>query len=588
MLGSPLVPNQDGSLRLNCLIKGKYKVLIVTVGRDYVVSELKEVIQSEARHGTLKDVDPHTLELWKPKDPIAAKPEKTLAARIGSLEGGLSEFADELDPTDSVFDIFSMSPPKHEIHIIVKAPATVSLLKRKRDDPTDISQKLSSLWTKPVALDLQHLKEYFEKPLDPDWKIPLSYNRRKGYLSNEKYSAQVCSDEDLELLFKQSEDETAVGILPLFDHAIALDPVDPSGTEMSLISFWDRNIRHILERPLGVACIRDQGTEIDKLRPCFGLLLSNVCVFRGEEKRIYFAGAHPRDELKRKTRWVYDPAPYTLGYYAIGTQVVLAAIVQPPAESLRIVDLISADLSSRRERIKNAVRMIKLCGILKRLQQVIGEDKDRDMHLQSRVSKSIEYFLSNVRKTYRLGDEDNGKERVEHLMAIYASLVSKGVPNVDRLKKAEIQHEVHGSYVDLGPRGIDEGPKSPLDVRNAVVCILEALKVAHADPPVFHRDIRWPNIMQSREDSSKWFLIDWEDASFAPTKAAPHLSQREHSPKVYEDNHGADVDIWAVGRLIFTARVQVPALRDLGLMMMERRVLNAEQGLREIYNLPPF
>ncbi|KAF8344469.1 hypothetical protein F5887DRAFT_1205044 [Amanita rubescens] len=65
-----------------------------------------------------------TLDLWKPKGPIAAKPEKTLAARIGSLEGGLSEFADKLDPTDSVFDIFSMSPPKHEIHIIVKAPAT--------------------------------------------------------------------------------------------------------------------------------------------------------------------------------------------------------------------------------------------------------------------------------------------------------------------------------------------------------------------------------------------------------------------------------------------------------------------------------
>ena len=91
--------------------------------------------------------------------------------------------------------------------------------------------------------------------------------------------------------------------------------------------------------------------------------------------------------------------------------------------------------------------------------------------------------------------------------------------------------------------------------------------------------------MQSQEDSSKWFLIDWEDASFAPTKGAPHLSQSEHSPNVYKDNHGADVDMWAVGRLIFTARVQVPALRDLGQMMMEGRVLNAEQGLRDIYNL---
>jgi hypothetical protein len=58
------------------------------------------------------------------------------------------------------------------------------------------------------------------------------------------------------------------------------------------------------------------------------------------------------------------------------------------------------------------------------------------------------------------------------------------------------------------------------------------------------------------EESSKWFLIDWEDASFAPTKAAPQLSHAEHSPNVYKDDHDIDVDIWAVGWLIFTARPQ--------------------------------
>ena len=89
----------------------------------------------------------------------------------------------------------------------------------------------------------------------------------------------------------------------------------------------------------------------------------------------------------------------------------------------------------------------------------------------------IEYFSSHVRKTYGLANSVDGKERVKHLKAIYASLISKGVPNVDRLKKAEIQHHAHGSYVDLEPRGIDAGPQSPLDVRNAVVCVLEALKV---------------------------------------------------------------------------------------------------------------
>ena len=104
---------------------------------------------------------------------------------------------------------------------------------------------------------------------------------------------------------------------------------------------------------------------------------------------------------------------------------------------------------------------------------------------------------------------------------------------------------------------------------------------------MFHRDIRWPNIMQSREDSSKWFLIDWEHASFAPTKAARHMSRVGHSPKVHEDNHGADVDIWGVGRLMVTAQLRnvTPALKDLGRRMMCGHVLNAEQGLKEICDL---
>ena len=69
-----------------------------------------------------------------------------------------------------------------------------------------------------------------------------------------------------------------------------------------------------------------------------------------------------------------------LGYHIIGVKVVLAAILRLGG-SLLVVDLISADLSSRRERIKNASRMIKICGILRSLQEVIGEGKDRDMFL---------------------------------------------------------------------------------------------------------------------------------------------------------------------------------------------------------------
>jgi hypothetical protein len=46
-----------------------------------------------------------------------------------------------------------------------------------------------------------------------------------------------------------------------------------------------------------------------------------------------------------------------------------------------------------------------------------------------------------------------------NLQAIYASLLSKDVSNVDRLKKAKILHVAHTSI------------SSPCDVRNAVVCL---------------------------------------------------------------------------------------------------------------------
>ncbi|KAM6493831.1 hypothetical protein JOM56_010192 [Amanita muscaria] len=537
------LPSQDGSRRLNCLIEGESIVFPVTMGHDCEVSQLKEAIQSRRKNTISKDVDSDTLALGMVD--IDLKTHDKCARsniRLGDVE---------LESWETILHFWPDQPPKDHLQIIVKAPVG----KRKRDDPTDISQKLCRLWTKPVAPDLQHLKEYFEKPLDPDWKIPLSYNRWKEYLASELSPAQACSDEDLELLFKQSEDETAVGILRLFYHAITRDPVNPSGTERSLISFWDRNIRDILEQSLGVACIRDsnQGTETGKLRPGFGLLLSNVCVFRGEEKRIGFAGTHPRDELRHKTRWVYDPAPYTLGYYAVGMEVVLVAIVQPRAESLLVVDLISADLSSRRERIKNAIETC-VCSPGGHISSIVM--RYIDFRLRD-GGKSIEYFSSNVRKTYELEDKDFRR----------MFLTRTGL----RKLKFSTMYMVHTSIC----------PKSPLDVRNAVVCVLEALKVAHADPPVFHRDIRWQNIIQSCEDSSKWSLIDWEDASFAPTKGAPHLSQNEHSPNVYKDNHGADVDIWAVRRLIFTALLQVPALRDHGQMMMEGHVLNLHQHVAQ-------
>ncbi|KAM6496969.1 hypothetical protein JOM56_007442, partial [Amanita muscaria] len=112
------------SLRLKCLIEGEDIVFQVPAVRDDEVSNLKESIQSERALDSLKDIDPHTLELWKPKDsnPIAAE-RNTLVERI-ELLGDIPKFADELDPSETVFSIFPIQPPREHIHIIVKVPRT--------------------------------------------------------------------------------------------------------------------------------------------------------------------------------------------------------------------------------------------------------------------------------------------------------------------------------------------------------------------------------------------------------------------------------------------------------------------------------
>jgi hypothetical protein len=112
----------------------------------------------------------------------------------------------------------------------------------------------------------------------------------------------------------------------------------------------------------------------------------------------------------------------------------------------------------------------------------------------------------------------------------------------------------------------------------------------HADPdPVFHRDIRWQNVIRMVHEPRKWFLIDWEDASMLPTHAAKHLKKREHSPRVLADGHGSEVDIWAVGKLFLDASTFASplsaAMVSIGKRMREDELMSAKQALTEIQRL---
>ena len=71
----------------------------------------------------------------------------------------------------------------------------------------------------------------------------------------------------------------------------------------------------------------------------------------------------------------------------------------------------------------------------------------------------------------------------------------------------------------------------------------------HDGKPVYHRDIWQRNILK-HVDSEDWYIIDFSDATEEPTRAATHLTAECHSPNLFSDGHGAEVDVWGVGHYI--------------------------------------
>jgi hypothetical protein len=112
----------------------------------------------------------------------------------------------------------------------------------------------------------------------------------------------------------------------------------------------------------------------------------------------------------------------------------------------------------------------------------------------------------------------------------------------------------------------------------------------HAEPnPLFHRDIRWPNVMRYARHSDQWFLIDFDDASIAPTRAAMHLDPETHSPRVFVDGHLGEVDIWGVGKLIAVSADEALGisadLKELGERLVNDELPTAAEAIILIHRL---
>jgi len=178
--------------------------------------------------------------------------------------------------------------------------------------------ELLSRWSKltmTLPTSSTELGEYFNKPLEEGEKVPLSRDAMVLLLSRGDPNI-MCSESDLELIFRCSEEEASDYLFTILKTAIVTSAPDSDGTEASFISFWDDNIRKIVAATLVPnKVIRDsnRNTSIALQRPDIGFLHYGVCTFRGEEKPSRYSGMHPREELLKKLNWTYHPAPYILG-----------------------------------------------------------------------------------------------------------------------------------------------------------------------------------------------------------------------------------------------------------------------------------
>ena len=103
------------------------------------------------------------------------------------------------------------------------------------------------------------------------------------------------------------------------------------------------------------------------------------------------------------------------------------------------------------------------------------------------------------------------------------------------------------------------------------------------DIPFYHRDIRWNNVIRRIDDPTKWFLIDWEDAACSPTKAQNDFRRSSHSPAIFQDCHGAEVDIWGVGHLITTCKAHIS--ENLKLLGCRLCIESATLTARDVYQV---
>ncbi|KAE9330055.1 hypothetical protein PR003_g15410 [Phytophthora rubi] len=518
-------------VELECAVYGEATVFPVKIGRNADVEALQRAIVDEKKDVNDRfKVGPATLTLY-----LARKKGETTWMKHDRntesfLQGGIDTDYEKLLSSWKLTKAELLGPDfqpgDEEIHVLVELPDA----QQNAVGPADLMPSFD--------------EEFIEQELPV--KIALPERIRDTWMAKMK----IPSSDLMAKMFRVANSEPCLE----FMNQIGYRVVQPGGTEKSFVSFWDDLIRRVLNF-VGIGKSErnpSRSASTGPNRPNYLFFVDSVCVFRGVEKAPGRQIATPRRELVEKLVWNYGDAPYLLGYAAVGYEVRLYAITRTHND-VDAIELGVYDLKYLEGRFRWMLAMLHVARLLPSLASLCP-DSAREEYTKIVRDQGIKVLLEPSRMV-KCFPEALFQRAKDHAEAVYKVLEEHVIPNVDRLDHAD---EIDMRLI-FKPRGQETKPTNLAELFHALANVLQALVKLHA-VSWMHRDIRWLNVIKTRDGHNSWFLIDFMAAAQSPqdSPSGHHLSRLEHAPEIFSDgSHTTAVDVWSVGRLIQTCGDEV-------------------------------
>ncbi|KAG0561143.1 hypothetical protein KC19_9G041100 [Ceratodon purpureus] len=162
------------------------------------------------------------------------------------------------------------------------------------------------------------------------------------------------------------------------------------------------------------------------------------------------------------------------------------------------------------------------------------------------------------------------KSTFEKVHQIYESI--KDCPNAEQVQKI---YKADRRFQMIPRCLVQSRARSEDELLKALINVAEALVWLHGRN-LMHRDITWRNVLRNISGTN-WVLIDFDETSATPCGHAHELRVEAHAPEMSRGRHDSSVDIWGIGHLIRSSRIEG---LSAGVLELQRDCLQTDASRR--------